>query len=296
MNYKDYEQKLIEELKKINRNARIIISPVIRNNGEEQAALIILPEGEICSPEIFLSSIYGHFCRNHLTVRQSAEFVMNLYNNIRESMNENCQLEEDLIDFEKIEDHLTIKIINREWNTKLLEEVVNIPFLDLAGMFYIANSLETMTAGIKVTRELKTLWGVSLETLLNTALRNLSLHGHFKMREIREVLSEISEYRVSHEKSSTPGLYVVTDISRRNGPAVLLLPEVMKEMADELEDDLLFLPSSVNELIVLRAQHADIPDLKRIVREINDTVVEKQEILGNGVYRFHRHSSELSVA
>ncbi len=296
MNYKEYEQKLIEELKKINRNARIIISPVIHNNGEEQEALIILPEGEICSPEIFLSSIYGHFCRNHLTVRQSAEFVMNLYSKIRESLNENCQLQEDLLNFEKIEDHLTIKMINREWNKKLLEEVVYIPFLDLAGMFYIANSLETMTAGIKVTRELKTLWGVSLETMLKTALRNLSLHGHYKMCEISEVLSEIPEYRMTHDNRNTTELYVVTDISKRNGPAVLLLPEVMKEMADYLEDDLLFLPSSVNELIVLREGCADIADLKRIVNEINDTVVENREILGNGVYCFHRQSSELTVA
>ena len=296
MNYNEYEKKLIEELKRINRNAKIIINPVIRNNGEEQAALMILPEGELCSPEIFLSSIYGHYCRNHLTVRQSAEFIMSLYSKIREDLNENSQLGEDLIDFKKVEDHLTIKMINREWNSKLLEEVVNIPFLDLAGIFYIANNLETMTAGIKVTRELKTFWGVSLETMLKTALRNLNLHGQFEMREISEVLSEMPEYRFSHEKRNTPGLYVVTDKSKRNGPAVLLFPEVLKEMANFLEDDLLLLPSSVNELIVLGAKYADIPELKRIVCEINDTVVENREILGNEIYRFQRLNSELTVA
>ena len=76
----------------------------------------------------------------------------------------------------------------------------------------------------------------------------------------------------------------------------MLLPDILQKSSELLQDDLLLLPSSVHELIVLRATGADYRELKRIVREINDTVVDPEEILSDSVYKYSREQSEVTIA
>ena len=214
---------------------------------------------------------------------------------VLEQLDQDGGMEQELADFEKVREHLTIRMVNQEKNRKLLEDVVSIPFLNLSGIFYVADSLESMMLGVKVTRFLAELWGVGMETLRETALENLASSGAFQMREISEVLSEFPEYRIRRGERGKIGLYVVTDASRTNGPAVLLLPEILDRMAEELGDDLLILPSSVHELMVLKAADAYIGDLLRIVREINASVVSAGEFLADCVYQYSRERSEVTM-
>ena len=127
MEYQKYEKKLIEELKQMDPSAGVTINPVLRNNGVEQNALLIVHQGETCVPNIYVSSLYDHFCRNNLSVRQSAKYTLQLYREIMSTLDQDCLLEKELTDFEKMKKHLTIRMVNREKNRKLLEEVVSIP-------------------------------------------------------------------------------------------------------------------------------------------------------------------------
>lgn len=295
MEYKVFETELVRELMEMNPEAEVVLEDVLQNNGVERTALLILQEKNCCVPVIYLSPIYEYFCRNELTVRESAEYTMNLYRRIQEQLNQESRIDQDLTDFEKVREHLTIKMVNQEKNRKLLENVVSIPFLNLSGMFYVADSLQSMMAGVKVTRFLAELWGVDVEMLRETALDNLASSGEFQMREICEVLSEFSEYRIRRDERITTDLYVITDVSRTNGPAVLLLPQILDRMAEKLDDDLLILPSSVHELIVLKAAEVDGGDMARIVREINASVVSAGDFLADCVYRYSRERSEVTI-
>lgn len=74
--------------------------------------------------------------------------------------------------------------------------------------------------------------------------------------------------------------------------------DLLRKAAKALEDDFWILPSSVHEVILLPACQTDdcATGLAEIVREINDTQVELQEILSYHIYYYNRISEETIIA
>lgn len=56
------------------------------------------------------------------------------------------------------------------------------------------------------------------------------------------------------------------------------------------------MPSSIHEVLVVPASSMNATDLKQMVREVNDTEVSEQEILGYSVYRYNRKTGAVEVA
>ena len=201
----------------------------------------------------------------------------------------------NLADFEKIRDNLTVRMVNREQNQEYLRGSVSIPVLDLAAVFYLTDSLSSMNLGIRVTEELWERWNVSIDEMLETVQHNLRQNGGFRLYQLREMLSDYTGIPLDGKEVDSPELYVLTDASRKNGPSVLLLPEELKTTAEAFRDDLLLLPSSVYEMIVLRADRSDSRELQKIVSEINRSVVSEEDVLGDHVYRYCRDRSEVII-
>ena len=73
--------------------------------------------------------------------------------------------------------------------------------------------------------------------------------------------------------------------------------ELLAKIAEKAESDLYILPSSVHEVLVLKADDEIGPkELKMMVTEINGTEVAQDEVLTDNVYRYVRESGELEVA
>ena len=67
-------------------------------------------------------------------------------------------------------------------------------------------------------------------------------------------------------------------------------------MADRINNDLYILPSSVHELITVPASFGSCEDLKKTVRNVNDTVLVSDEILSYSVYRYSRKAGSIEIA
>ena len=68
----------------------------------------------------------------------------------------------------------------------------------------------------------------------------------------------------------------------------------MKELADRLESDLLILPSSLHEVLLLPDDQEQGYDFYRqMVHEVNVTQVEPEEILSFNLYRYDRQKAEI---
>ena len=76
----------------------------------------------------------------------------------------------------------------------------------------------------------------------------------------------------------------------------MLDEDILSKIADKMKDDLLLLPSSINEIIILEAENKECEDLAKMVDDVNGTFVSQDEILSYHVYRFDRHSRKLSIA
>ena len=75
-----------------------------------------------------------------------------------------------------------------------------------------------------------------------------------------------------------------------DGAIYFMSPEVVGAIAEALEDDLYILPSSVNEVLLVRASELEdgVDELKEMVRDANETVVAEKDILSYNVYHYDK--------
>ena len=96
------------------------------------------------------------------------------------------------------------------------------------------------------------------------------------------------------EPASVTDLYVLTNRDKLYGASAMLYSDKAKELADRLGADLLILPSSVHEVLILpddRTQEYDF--YRNMVKEVNTTQVEPEEILSYSLYRYSREKEEI---
>lgn len=86
--------------------------------------------------------------------------------------------------------------------------------------------------------------------------------------------------------------YILTNQKEVDGAFYLMSPEVVGAIAEALEDDLYILPSSVNEVLLVRASELEggVDELKEMVRDVNETVVSEKDILSYSVYHYDKEN------
>jgi hypothetical protein len=92
------------------------------------------------------------------------------------------------------------------------------------------------------------------------------------------------------------GMYILTNQEGNFGAAELLRRDILCDIADRLQSDIIILPSSIHELIVIPDENGDNEELARMVKEINITQVAVDEVLSDHVYRYERENKAVSIA
>lgn len=101
--------------------------------------------------------------------------------------------------------------------------------------------------------------------------------------------------RMEESESSMP-LYVLTNRERIFGASAMLYSDKVRKLAEELNTDLLILPSSVHEVLLLpddKAQNYDF--YRQMVSEVNRTQVDPEEVLSFNLYRYDREKAEIEA-
>ena len=89
-------------------------------------------------------------------------------------------------------------------------------------------------------------------------------------------------------------MYVLTNKAKINGASAMLYSDKIRELADSLQSDLIILPSSVHEVLLLPDDHKQKYDFYRqMVEEVNTTQVEPEEVLSYSLYRYSRDKAEI---
>ena len=93
------------------------------------------------------------------------------------------------------------------------------------------------------------------------------------------------------------GMYILTNSSKLFGASELLKKDILHNIAEKLQDNLIILPSSTHELIILSEKDAPSEEKAAdMVKEINATCLAPNEVLSNHVYRFERSTQAVSIA
>ena len=89
--------------------------------------------------------------------------------------------------------------------------------------------------------------------------------------------------------------FMVTNKQCITGATTILYPGVLAELAEELEHDLYILPSSLQEVFIVPDIGQDVKQMNDFIKNANETVVGKEEILADHVYYYHRETDQVSI-
>ena len=181
---------------------------------------------------------------------------------------------------------LFVKLVNTERNESLVEQSISKEFLDLSAV--VKMDKEGM-ASMALSKGDAEILGMTEEEIYAAALANtLRLFPPKLMNLGRYVEMSIgAELPLGEDEVTT---YILTNQKEVDGAIYFMSPEVVGAIAEALEDDLYILPSSVNEVLLVRASELEdgVDELKEMVRDANETVVAEKDILSYNVYHYDK--------
>ena len=281
-------ERLVEAVKGIAGEGYEVKSTVVKkNNGVELDAVNIRKAGENVVPTIYIQRELELLEADKITVHEAAKHVLGVY---EENKSRKPVTDVDIKDIsgrDFILQHVEYQLVNAERNAERLETVPARRIADLAALYRVVVSEdETGTASYILSTEQRLNAQISVEELDEAAMINTSKVG-FTVQSMYEVMAEmmhIDESTVEEMCEGGPGMFVI------------LYNEQLAQLSEKLNDDLLIMPSSIHEVLAVPASSMNAIDLKQMVREVNDTEVSEQEILGYSVYRYNRKTGVVEVA
>ena len=185
---------------------------------------------------------------------------------------------------------LFVKLVNTERNETLVEQSISKEFLDLSAVVRVILKMDKEgMASMALSKGAAEILGMTEEEIYAAALANtLRLFPPKLMNLGRYVEMSIGGKLPFGEDEVTT--YILTNQKEVDGAFYFMSPEVVGAIAEALEDDLYILPSSINEVLLVRASELEdgVDKLKEMVRDANETVVAEKDILSYNVYHYDK--------
>lgn len=293
-------RELVEAVKEVaGAGYEVQQNMVMKNNGVELQSIIVRSVGEVVSPTMYVDKFIEKIEKEEMSVSEAAEKIFGLYEE-----NKSPELGISISDLKNkdfILSHVEYYLVNGSRNRERLKEIPHRELLDLAVMYRVViGSNENGVASFVVSDRMMEIANITKEELDEAAVLNTKKAG-FVVKKMEDIISEMIGMMEIPEETfdeipDGPKMYVLTNNRRVNGANVILYEEILGDLADQLEEDLYILPSSVHEVLAIPSSYASQDELKFMVREVNNTNVSNEEILGYQVYRYDRQNKELSIA
>lgn len=306
MVYEMFQAKVADSLRsQLGGDYQLVLQKVPKNNGTILNGLSIMRKGAGVSPTIYLESYYEQF-QEGTSFNSIIQEILQIYQEHTAVTHLDFSI---LNDFSLLRDKVMYKLIHTASNRELLQDIPSIPYLDLSIVFYLfleKNEYGQMTALIH-NDHLES-WNTCLEELYRLASANTPEFLPADLKPMSDVMKSIaqeqlgSDYREDFidELMSSPDaspLYVLTNSSGICGACALLYPDQLKNFADMLESDLVILPSSIHEvLLVPYDNHISFDELAHMVSHINRAEVPVEDRLSDQVYLYSRALDQVIFA
>lgn len=292
----DYEQFIVVIKEKIalllSPGMELQIHTNLKNNGTRRTGLSISDKEVNISPTIYLEEYYEQFNRG-LSIDTIVESVWNVYQEVR--FEHSWDLEQ-VKDLSKIQSKLGYKLISAERNEELLSTLPHTLFHDLAVVYYILFEVDNHgSATIPITHDFLEFWEISISQLHKLAIESAPLLLPASFLPMRVVVAELMGCECEEDILEDDFLFVLTNPLRNYGAACLLYPGILEQIACQLGENFYVLPSSIHEtMIVPESQSPSLETLQEMVKEINETQMDVEEVLSNKIYYYNFQTKALT--
>lgn len=287
MNYQEFLSEVRVQLAaRVEPDAVLQVKPMPRNNGTSYDGLVIMNPGRNISPTIYLTPYYHRY----LDGVELEEIYADILCTYRKNLPENDFDTSRFTDFENVRPNLVMRLVNYERNEEMLKGVPYYRFQDLAVTFYCLLYADEMNqASILVHNEHLEMWAVTADELYTAAMENSVRLLPPCVTPIREILEQLNAVGLSDLCENEVPILVASNQYRTNGASVILYEGLLAEVAARLDADLLILPSSVHEVLLLPvSDDSELEAAGHMVREVNETQLADEEVLADHAYYYDR--------
>lgn len=275
----DVEKILKEKLP----NMIIERNTVTKNNSIERTAFVVKPkQGDGMHPVLYLDD------KQDDPVLE-AERLIHAYENSK-----SLTPLFDVSEFENVEwvkAHLSARIVNRKINNA--DFIPHIPVTDDMMCVFVLQIAQD--AIIRINNHHVTTWGLTVDELYNHAIHNMQERDAVVFKPLSRIMAEmmvdssvdmsieerearIKEIQTDVELNGSPNIFILTTENSNN--ASILYPDVLNSIREKLHDDLILLPSSTHEFLVMKKADAlsmGYRAVKNIVEQVNDEVIVESD-------------------
>lgn len=290
MNYQMFKNEVAEIIKDYlpgeYRDATVSIATV-NEIGMTHDSLTVRPEGQMISPAANLNAFFEEYENG-----RSFESVMDEMADVLQIKAPEMMKDMNwLLDYEKVKEHLFIRVSNAAKNENLISSAPHKKVDDLIITCHIAvDSTDHGMASTIVNNDLLEHYGVSEKDLFEDAMKSAPKILPVKIDTMFNVISGMFPSALDDEipsEDSFPGkdMIIVSNRTNRNGAAALFYPGVMEQLAEKLGGNYVVLPSSIHEVIII-PDKGDYNALESMVADINRNTVDSKEQLSDHAYHY----------
>lgn len=291
MEYPEFKKMLTRLLVEQTEGRKMVtVKQVEKNNGVELDAVVIMGKEDRIAPTIYLQEFYEAH-KNGMGVESIAELILKIADE------QNKEVDFSLENFENYElarTRVYYKLVNYKMNQHMLKYMPHIRYLDLAVVFYYKLEGGRLNGATILIHDCNLeSWGIDRNRLLEDAVMNTSRKLPYTFQGMEAFIEELTGERYA-DYADEELMYVLTNEEKCFGAAVLLYPHLLSHIAKILKKNFYVLPSSVHECILVPDQgHYSRFELMKMVREVNRSQVEEEEILSYEVYYYDRKREAL---
>lgn len=292
MNFKEFTEEIVKQIKgRLGSEYKIHYETIIKNNSTYLTALSIRRKGEVIIPTIYLEDFFEQYNQGK-TICQVTDKIISVYQNANKKIERKKALSFNM-EFDNCKDRIVYRLVSKEKNIPMLNDVPYETFLDLAIIFTVVyrhtkEGLET----IRITNEVMKKWNVTTIELMDYAIKNTKSWFPEKISDLTEIISPFlgdEDICDLEKETSEYNIKVLSNSCRINGATAILYDNVINDLAEKFESDIYILPSSIHEVLILPSKNEDkFEELKETVQHVNRVAVSKEEYLSDTVYLYHR--------
>lgn len=289
LSYEEFREEIEKELKNyLKEGEELRFNEVRKNNGVKLDGISILKETGV-APTIYLQSFYE--------IYQDGESLQDIMSKMAETLQQPCSEEiniSSLSDYSYIKDRLFVALCSAEQNQELLKEVPHV----LKGDFGCVVRVNLGMGNFMVTNNHLKMYGVSAEQLINDAFHNTSQIMPGELKSMNDILEEMTGQNYGGE--GVPSMYVLSNKDNYFGASSIMDSVKMDKIRAELHSEVLILPSSVHECILIpyepgrtEKMQEDLKEFTQMIREVNGGFLSKEEILSDKPYIYDADRKEI---
>lgn len=300
MSFEEFTENVVKEIRvKMEDAFQIGKREVTKNNNVKLTGIAVMKEGADIGPYIYLDEFYREYESGGM---KSDEIVDEVCRLILKHWEDVPDVDiSGFCNWETVHGDIYPKLVNAGQNKGLLEKIPHRNFLDLAVVYYaVARDHAREDIGtFLIHNGHMEIWGQEEENLYQTAMMNMRADGEADLITLETIIKRIAGItfpKKDGNASHDTDMYILTNRHRRFGAAEILDKKTLRRIADKVGDGFIVLPSSIHETIILPPKDVKKYDgLAKMVREVNDTQVDREERLSYHVYVYSRDEDTLRI-